>query len=244
MKTLKLIVFAVGAIMMAFTFQSCLDDDGYSLDKFSVSVATVESDDSSSHYFRLDNDETLIPVAGWYTGHNLMDGQRTLLNYTLLSDSIYNHSHAIKVNGVDPILTKKIAENLGAANDSVYGKDPVSIKSIWIGGGYLNILFTANYGGYKKHFVNLLQTDAASDPYRLEFRHNAYNDPPATGAQGIVCFDLSDLPETTGETVKMTVQVYAFGGTKTYELDFNSAKKGEPDKAPSDLNMDYYEKVN
>lgn len=245
MKKLNLFMLGIAVSMMTLLFQSCLDDDGYSLGEFRVSVATVTSDNDASHYFRLDDGNTLLPVASnGYTGHNLMDGQRILLNYTLLSDSIQSYSHAIKVNGIDKILTKKIATNEGEKNDSIYGNDPVSLKDIWIGDGYLNIWFTANFGGNKKHYVNLLQTDSIMNPYQLEFRHNAYDDPPTAAGHGIICFDLTDLPDTEGETVMLTVQVNAFGGVKTYELEYNSQTKEVGEKVPSTLKIDYYERVN
>lgn len=245
MKKLNLIMLGIVAFTMMLLFQSCLDDDGYSLDEFRISVATVASDSDTYHHFRLDDGKTLFPVAGnGYTGHNLMDGQRVLLNYTLLGDSTGSYSHPIKVNAIDKILTKKIAENEGEKNDSIYGKDPVSIKDIWIGDGYLNIWFAANFGGYKKHFVNLLQIDAEANPYELEFRHNAYDDPATASSHGIVCFDLSDLPDTEEETVMLTVQVNAFGGTKTYELKYNTEGAEGTDSLPSTLKDGYYEEVN
>jgi hypothetical protein len=222
-------------------FQSCLDDDGYSLGKYWINIATIESQESGSHYFRLDDGTTLWPAAGYYLGHNLEDGQRTLLNYTILSDSLDGFAHYVKVNGIDPILTKKIAKNKNEENDSIYGTDPVSTQEIWIGNGYLNVWFIANFGGHQKHFVNLLQTNE-EDPYELEFRHNAYDDPPVAASQGIVCFDLSGLPDTNGETVKLTIRIHTFKGDKTIGLDYNSSdKKGG--KQLSNLTLEYCNNV-
>ena len=79
--------------------------------------------------------------------------QRALVNFTILADSTQSNlggfSHYIKVNAIHNILTKSIAKNEGAANDSIYGTDPVSIynNNMWIGDGYLNIYFETLWGG-------------------------------------------------------------------------------------------------
>lgn len=244
MKMLKLSVLPILLLSMSLLFNSCLDDDGYSLDKYWLGVATVESLDNSKHYFRLDDGNTLYPAAGSYTGHNLNDGQRTWLNYTILGDSLNGFAHYVKVNGVDPILTKKIVEDLGEKNDSVYGNDQVRIKDIWIGDGYLNVIFMFNYGGMQRHFINLLSKGDDENPYQLEFRHNAYNDPPQAAVPGIVCFDLSDLPDTNGETVKLTVKVSTFSGERTFELEYNSEKELMTERDPSNFDLADFEKVN
>jgi len=212
-----------------------------------MEVATVESLDSNQHYFKLDDGSTLWPanVIG-YTGHNLDDGQRTWLNYTILSDDRDGFTHYVKVNGVDPILTKMIAEDLGEKNDSIYGTDPISVEHIWIGDGYLNLIFEFNYGERERHFVNLIPKVSAGEgtSFEVEFRHNAYNDPPQRAVPGIVCFDLSTLPDTEGETVKLKVHVKTFKGEKTFELDYNSDKDKVLERAPSSFDSDYFERVN
>lgn len=244
MKRMKIFVLTVTLLSMSLLFNSCLDDDGYSLGKYWLGVATVESLDNNQHYFKLDDGTSLWPAAGSYLGHNLNDGQRAWLNYTILSDSLSGFDHYVKINGVDPILTKKIAEDLGEKNDSVYGTDQIKVDDIWIGDGYLNMIFAFNYGGTKRHFVNLLPAGDEENVYQLEFRHNAYDDPPATSVPSIVCFDLSDLPDTEGKTVKLTIKVKTFSGNKTYELDYNSDKELITDRDPSGFDIENFERVN
>lgn len=233
----------IGIALTSLTFYSCLDDDGYSLDKFWISVATVETTDNNSHYFRLDDGSTLWPAAGYYTGHNLEKGDRAILNYTLLSDSLSGFSHYAKINWVDPVLTKDLAENLGGKNDSIYGTDPVKIDEIWIGDGYLNVLFVANTSGTIKHFVNLVKNSDENVPYTLEFRHNAYNDYPDRSASGIVCFNLSELPDTNDETVKLTIRVKTFDGEKDYVLDYKTNQKGKVQSLSSTIQSGHFEKI-
>ncbi|OAV68258.1 NigD-like protein [Bacteroidales bacterium Barb6XT] len=225
MKKMRFFGLAFAIVAATAVFQSCSDDVGYPLGFEWVSIVTIESlNEGADFFYRLDDGSTLWPSAGYYRGHNLEDGQRALLNYTILSDSLDGFSHFVKVNSIDPILTKKIAEDKGEENDVVYGTDPVSVQSMWIDNGFLHVWFKANFGGSRKHFINLVQANA-DVPYELEFRHNAYDDPQTTSIYGIVCFNLSDLPDTDGEEVTLTIRLHTFEGDETIELIYNSAAR-------------------
>lgn len=231
-------------MLTSLTFYSCLDDDGYSLGKFWIDIATVESKPGSSQsYFKLDDGTTLWPASGYYIGHNLEEGQRIILNYTILSDTLKEYSHYIKVNNINTILTKKIAEDKADENDEYYGTDPVKVNSIWVGDKYLNINFGANYGGEKKHFVNLVPASQEENPYYFEFRHNAYDDPSVYGANGFVCFDLSEI-DTEGETITLVIAFKTFDGDKTFKLEYNSTtQKVTNQSIPSDMQFEYIDKI-
>lgn len=209
-----------------WTFQSCSDDDDavYSLDSFVVEIMTAEPISENSYYFIRDNGETLWPLANSDYGFAPKSRQRAQVNYTMLSDSIPGYSHGIKVNWVDGILTKTIAPNENTLNDSIYGTDPIELIAMETGGGYLDILFGANYGNSgESHYVNLIPADSINKAsYDLEFRHNAYDDPPLMSAQGLVSFDLSTLPDTGGETVTLRIKFNTFDGEIIKEIDFNS----------------------
>lgn len=237
----------IGVALATLPFQSCLDDDGYSLGDFRVAMATVESDSgNSSHYFRLDNGTTLWPADGYYVGHNLDDGQRVILNYTILSDELKNFDHFIKVNDIDIVLTKDIAEDKMEENDAIYGTDPVELKHMWVGNGFLSIYFRAQYSGQVKHFVNLVRNDrieTTDGSIYLEFRHNAYDDSPYYSATGPVCFDLTSL-QATEKPIKLTIAVQTYDGLKTYAMTY------DPDKpyvttasSPSDSSSGYANNV-
>ena len=104
---------------------------------------------------------------------------------------------------------------------------PVSIynNNMWIRDGYLNIYFETLWGGKTAHFINLIQPDAENDPYTLEFRHNAYDDPQYTsGPRTCDISNLSSLPDTKGETVNLVVNYWASDGKKAYKLKYNSDK--------------------
>ncbi|OUO55465.1 hypothetical protein B5F77_01010 [Parabacteroides sp. An277] len=220
--------------LLAFT--SCSDEDGYDLGNFTVEVLTVVPE-GNTYYLLRDNGETLWPFAS-----NEMDyvpsHTRASVNYTLLSDSIPGFSHGIKVNWIENILTKNIARYEGAANDSIYGTDPVQIEAIGIGGGYLNVCFGANFGNRGiAHYINLVPVaEKDSLPYVLEFRHNAYDDDALYSARGLVAFDLASLPDTGGEDVTLTVRVHTFEGEKEYTLPYNSRPASQ-----GDFSIDNYE---
>ncbi len=218
---------------LAFLLPSCLndDDDNYSLDDMWVAVATVVPQGGDSYYLRLDGGDTMWPAATNYPGYKPKADQRAFVNFTILGDSTQSnlggYAYYVKVNAIHDILTKPIAPNKGMENDSIYGTSPVSIpneKSIWVGDGYLNVYFITNWGGQKAHFINLIQTDAEKDPYALEFRHNAFDDPSYTSGAGRVAFNLSSLPDTQGKTVELRVKVKTFEGDKTFVVKYNSDK--------------------
>lgn len=228
MKMLRSFLFVVGITLISLTLPSCLkDDNSYSLGDMWVAIATVVPQSDHSYYLRLDNGDTLWPAATNYPNYEPKTDQRAFINFTILSDSAQGFAHYIKVNAIHNILTKPIAKNLGDENDSVYGTHPVSIPSkdnIWVGDGYLNVYFITNWGGTKAHFVNLIQTDIDKNPYELEFRHNAYDDPEITSGASRVAFNLSSLPDTKGETVDLIIKVKTFDSDKTYTLKYNTEK--------------------
>ncbi|MDR3193937.1 MAG: NigD-like protein [Tannerella sp.] len=243
MKTLKRILACAGIITVSLACNSCLNDDNaYSLDKVWYSMATVVPlEDTPAYYLRLDGGETLWPAASaipWYVPG---EQHRALALYTLLSDTYYGFDHAAKVHDLRDVLTKPVAEDRGEENDAHYGNDPVKIKDLWIGDGYLNVIFGFNYGGSVKHFINLVKRDGTDTPDVLEFRHNAYQDPAHVWSTGIVSFDLSSLA-TDGEERKLTVRVKTFDGDRDYEVTWQPAG-GEEEKPGTELPADGFAEV-
>lgn len=229
-------LFAVMIVAVAtLTLQSCLDDDGYSVDNFAIGVVTVKPLSSDSYFLQLDDSTTLWPAAGYAPYFGLDQERRALVNFTFLGDStqgdIKGYDYAVRINRIDSILTKSIAEDLGDKNNETYGIDPVWMKSIWIEDGYINFQFNTYFGGTEKHFINLVKMDNAASPYELEFRHNAFKDPSHAEGWGLAAFRLNTLPDTEGKTVKLKIKYNSFEGDKVYEINY---KSGEPTgKAPA-----------
>ncbi len=229
MKTLRTFIVMLGVILSSTAFYSCLKDDGNSLNDANLGIVTIKPLSSDSYYLQLDDTTTLWPVNN-YVPSNLKE-RRAIVYFQLLPEKMAGYTHSVNIIRMDSVLTKPIAENLGAKNDEVYGKDPVTMyqNSLWVKGGvwiedgYLNINFISEFGGYKKHFLNLIPaSENNQDPYSLEFRHNAYDDPKTTRQEGLVAFDLKTLPDTKGETVKLKIKYKSYDGDKTIELDYKS----------------------
>lgn len=232
-------------LLPAVLLISCNDDDGYSLDKFWVSIATVENPDNDPFfYLQLDDENKLKIAATNYYNYRPGTGQRIIANYTILNDkpsgSFYQHD--VKLNDAYNILTKDIFNITPETQDSI-GNDAIGIKDMWIGNNYLNIQFY--YGGYNKiHFINLIKDDSKDyndNKTHLEFRHNAYNDEERYRHSGIVSFNLNSLFVQSQDLtrVNLVIHVKEIGGNeKTYEFTFHP---GNTEKVLQELDSDDYD---
>lgn len=226
MKTLKTLMLMVGLLISSTAFYSCLDSDDQSVNG-NLGIVTIKPLSDNSYYMQLDDNTTLLPV-NTFTPPNLKE-RRAVVSFITLPDSVAGYTYSVQVLYMDSILTKTIVEDLGAENDSIYGKDPIElhVNSSWVKGGawiedgYITFNFLSHFGGYKKHFLNLVQANS-SNPYELEFRHNAYDDPKTTYQEGLVSFKLDKLPATEGKTVKLKIKYNSYEGDKTIELDYKT----------------------
>jgi hypothetical protein len=166
-------------------------------------------------------------VATNIPSYNPKEKTRAYVMYTLLSDEFQGYDHAVKILDLKSILTKSVAENLGDENDETYGTDPVSISEMWIGDGYLNVVFEFDYGGDVVHFINLIKNESVRTPFFFEFRHHAYDDSKRYRRKGIASFDLSPV-ETNGQEVELTIQVNTFDGIRNYTVKYNSSNSTGP----------------
>ncbi|MBK5719512.1 NigD-like N-terminal domain-containing protein [Dysgonomonas sp. Marseille-P4677] len=222
-----LTLFAVLTVGLA----SCLDDDGYSLGKSWRSLVTVNKIDDKTYDFTLDNGAKLWVAAP--IGLNLKPKyDRAIIDYTILSDKQGNYDHYIKLNDFYDVLTKDviyISPDDEVKQDSI-GHDPIKVRSIWEGGGYLNINFEYNMGEVSQHMVNLV-SDASDlavndEIVSLEFRHNKNDDPERYKAQGYVSFDLAPYKIEGRDKVKFKINVKDFDGeTKVYDIEYKYTEK-------------------
>ena len=230
MKTFKSFLWVIGISLITLVLPACSDDDSYSLGDMWVAIATVVPENERDYYLRLDNGDRLWPAATNYPGYHPKPNQRALVNFTILADAEHSNlggfTHYIKVNAIHDILTKPIAPNEGVKNDSIYGTDPMQIEkdNIWIGDGFLNIFFETHWGGKTPHFMNLIQPDVANEPYTVEFRQNAYDDPKTMRSNGRIAFHLGLLPDTKGQTVNLKVRYWSYEGVKEFILKYNTDK--------------------
>lgn len=231
----KWVVGAMAAACLA-GFQSCLDDDDdYPYSKvLPNALVTVKPVDDGSYFLQLDDSTTLLPVNMPSSPFGQKE-VRALANFDESNEPSGIYSKAVHINWMDSILTKTTAPDLGvAANDSVYGTDPVEIVNDWVTiaeDGYLTLRFRTVWGDSdKRHFVNLLTGRNAENPYEVEFRHNAYGDVYGSYADGLVSFKLDSLPDTGDKTVKLKLKWKSFDGDKSAEFNYRT-RKSTPAKA-------------
>lgn len=217
----------MGALLLASTFQSCLDDDNDSISiRYPNALVTVKTSTDNAFYLQLDDKTTLLPT-------NLKKSPfgekevRALLNFTETNEESKGYSKAVYVNWIDSILTKPAVPTLSTTeeNDAKYGTDPIEIVKDWVTiaeDGYLTLRFSTLWGGQKTHFINLLTGVNPENPYEVELRHNANGDIADRRGEALVAFNLKDLPDTEGKTVKLKINWQSFSGKKSAEFNFCS----------------------
>ena len=225
----KKILIAIATIS-SLSLQSCLDDDDNYAMRFPNALVTVKTDADQTVFLQLDDKTTLLPTNMTKSPYGEKE-VRALVNYKEVDEPSDIYTQAVHINWIDSILTKPIAPDLGEENDTVYGTDPVEIVNDWVTiaeDGYLTLRFRTQQGDYQtKHFVNLLLSENPENPYEVEFRHNSHGNMGGELADALVAFDLSDLPDTQGKTVKLKLKWKSFDGDKSAEFDY-CTRKGTP----------------
>ncbi|MDO9154003.1 MAG: NigD-like protein [Paludibacter sp.] len=203
------------------------DDDNYSLDHYWVDIATLNNPDNSSFFFfTLDDSTRLWTAASALKYYRPKDGQRAIVNYTILNDkpasSGYNHD--VKLNDVYEVLTKNIFNLTPATADSI-GNDYITIEDIWIGSNFLNVEFVYQ-GGHKIHYINLVSDNSKTytdGKIHLEFRHNSNGDYPSIYRWGMVSFNLKSLQVAGKNAVDIVIHTKEFStgnSNRTYNFTY------------------------
>lgn len=205
---------------------SCLDEDGEHT-AFPTALVTVKpNQDNSSFYLQLNDSVALQPVNMKASPFGKKE-VRALVRYTAAPRSETSAAHPVVVHWIDSILTKTTAKNFGKINATLYGNDPVEIVNDWVTlaeDGYLTLRFRTRWSGGTRHLVNLVPTPTSTDPYRVEFYHNAYGDLNGRVGDGLVAFRLDSLPDTQGKTVDLTLQWQSYSGVKTATFKYRTRK--------------------
>lgn len=204
------------AILLVGLLVSCShDEDYYSLGKFWLTLGIVETENTMGYDYLVITDakDTLIPTVQNFYNFNFEDGQRILINYTILDE--YNNlekTFYTKINSVQEVLLKDIIERTDANSDSL-GDDRVNITDIWQSDNFLNIEFEYFGHGYVQHYINLAKDDTvSSEPFDLHFLHNANDDSNGVLLNGIVSFHLNELQVEGKDSVQYNVTYSNFEG--------------------------------
>ena len=225
---MKFLAGCAVAVMAVFSFCSCDNDDTYYYyPPMPDALVTVKPIEGAGFYMQLDDVTTLYPVnmAASPFGDKEV---RALVSYREVKPVNDYYTKSVAVNWIDSILTKPAVPYPADGDVSEYGDDPIEIVRDWVNiaeDGYLTLRFRTRWGSNGvAHFVNLLTGVNPDDPYEVEFRHNAYGDVNGAAGDALVAFRLSGLPDTGGETVKLTLRYQSFSGEKKITFDYCSRK--------------------
>lgn len=240
MKTMKIFAGLLTAIVFVFTFASCNDDDGYVWYYYPQpnALVTVKPVEGAGFYMQLDDSTTLYPVNMATSPYGDKE-VRALVCYREVKPVNEYYSKSVEVAWMDSILTKAAVPYPSDGDVEEYGDDAIEIVDDWVNiaeDGYLTLRFRTRWGNNGvAHYVNLLTGVNPDDPYEVEFKHNAFGDVNGVWGDALVAFRLSDLPDTDGKTVKLTLRYKSYSGEKTVSFDYCSRKattvEGQIDRA-------------
>lgn len=229
MKRLRLTAYVLGLLTMAFTLQSCDDDDDdYWTLRMPTALVTVCPQEDGTFTMQLDDKTTLLPSNMDKSPYGDKE-VRALVNYTEeYGDNVSptdNRVRAVHINWIDSIRTKMPVPTLGEENDAKYGKDPIEIVRDWVTvaeDGYLTLRIRTTWGVVNTpHYINLLTGVNPENPYELELRHDAKGDINGRWADALIAFNLNGLPRTDGDDVKIKLNWQSFSGRKSIEFDLH-----------------------
>lgn len=171
------------------------------------------------HWYLKINDTTAMYVANQEMQEypKVFDGneRRTLVSFYILPDEQqtnivdgYLHTITISANAFSPIRTKAVIEATAETKPSEDGIDLVLSKDYFphtdIVDGYLDL--SCFYVGSGRLIVDIIAGLNPEDPYELLVSHNSEGDFGVTGVYDFITYPLKNLPDTHGETVKLTVK--------------------------------------
>ena len=198
---MKRMKFILGMLLLVLTpvWQSCDDDDGYSLGDIGADWATVKTTGGGGYYLEGDSWGIIYPVATSIPWYRPVHGQRVISFFNPLGDMKDKKGVQVKMEGIYELLTKGV-EELTEENEEAFGDDPIAIikGGIWLGGKHLNLVFIQDLPSKKKHRISLVQDKKVAEPsedgyIHLQLRYNTYEDVTNLQGRGRVSFSLKDF---------------------------------------------------
>ena len=188
-------------------FAGCKEDD--TLKYNNITMGNIDSDRIIS-----DQGNTFNIAESYYGDVDLSTFQygRVIISCDVLKKTAENQ-YDIRLTGIASVLTKdclnasKVTPEHEASVD-----DPINIREIWYGGGYINMLieFAVKTGSESKHLINLIYDDVqlvSDEPegeseakYTFTLRHNGFGEVPSEEnvndyqfSVGYVSFPIADI---------------------------------------------------
>lgn len=226
MKSLRTIIIIMAAVLAMPVLHSCdTDDDCVYSGVYPNAMVTVKKTAGGGVFLQLDDNTTLLPVNMKSSPYDLEE-VRAFASLRFTDDDSGQYTKAAYVNWMDSVLTKFTVPTEGEDDDSKYGADPIDIVRDWttvVEDGFLTMRIRTAWGNTTKpHYINLIRGVNPDNPYEVELRHDANGDTYGPARDAVVAFNLKDLPDTQGNTVKLKVRWNSPSGEKTYEFDYRT----------------------
>lgn len=250
---MKKILFASIALISLVLFSSCKKDDPLAYFEATGTMKQIQYADHKYFIQQDDHTALIVENSGAYpfkrTEQRVLLGYYLLYKEKVSSfpydgiTEIWN----IRPTALDTIYTKNTVLTKGEQDDDLYGTSQIAVAinpaffpTTLIEDGYLNLCFSVlGYLG-SFHIINVVTGTDPEDPYKLVLRHKiveenssdvltSSGEPDDTGIggyrfNGMINFPLNSLPDTKGETVKVTLSWDSFvsGQTETAEFEYKS----------------------
>lgn len=232
--------YFIALVAVALLAASCINrqDDGPVL-TYITSTVTFRPQADGSYFLKESDDVALVVTNEDMQKYPFKDGKekrafvQTGVDFENPGTSRvdgFEKTYEVVLTAVDTIFTKPVIA-YDKEQETTYGDDPVGVvldedgfPTTMIEDGYLCVRFGMPFGGLSTHSINLVSGVKPEDPYYLEFRHNDNGDDFYELVDSYVNFSLKDLPDTNGETVKLTLcwNSVVSGEHETVEFDYKS----------------------
>lgn len=144
---------------------------------------SVITNDRGNSYIVLNDTSKLVPDTIY----------RIVCNYTL------SETNTAKINAAYYVYSDP-AKDMSKMGPDEFGNDPVTIKSIYVGGGYLNIYFGLKMDGKTQHSISSVRYDSQNS-LTLGISHNANGDTGGTTRYGFMSIPLRSYSPQSGDTI-------------------------------------------
>lgn len=223
MRGLKLHIICFWALLLAVT--ACGDDEYY-YPSVQLEFVTVEAGADGTLQRLIPDKGEALPISKDRTGSTIASNssRRVLSNYEKVSSGGVSSAVIYAVQSL--VAPEPKSRNEDPYKDGVV-TDPVDVTSIWLGGGYLNMILNLKVKGDVQHVFGMVEEEVIEEtPFETEVTlllyHNASGDLEWYNRRAYISVPLSKYVKE-GQTKKVTVRF------KYYTYD-KAGNKLEEDK--------------
>jgi hypothetical protein len=208
------------ATLAVAALSSCDKDDNIDYSKYYAnSIVTVKTD-TKGLLLQLDDSTTIRPTNIQKSPFKNSE-VRALCNISFSGDIKKGTENQAYVNWMDSVITKNAVAYVSGMK---LPNDPLEVVDDWttvVEDGYITIRFRT-YFDIKTHVFNIITGANKTDPYEILLTHDAFGELNGRIGDGIMAFNLSNLPSTNGKYVTLTLKWNSFSGEKTVKFKYKS----------------------